>query len=187
MMKKNGSTKKLVIGFFVVIISVIGMAFALFLNNSNNSNDVVIEDNEEIHGLRCEDMALVHPVVEGNTPSLYKNIISAIFNDDELFSISYRYEGIYDSEGLAKNAEAAATAQYNIILTNKYDENIGIFSHNFTVDQTELTMIITANVNDVSSKTAPYFLLDSDVVFPRSFSEIKSTYESKGMTCTELD
>lgn len=178
--------KKIVaIGLFAIIA--IAVVVVLSLSNTDASNDVVVESNETIRGLRCEDMTLVHPVMEGNTSSSYENVISAIFNDDKLYSVSYRYEGIYGSDGLAKNAEAAAAAQYNIILANEYGKKIGVFSHNFTVDQAKLILIITANVDDASSETAPYFLLDSNVAFPKSFDEMKLAYEGRGMTCAEFD
>ena len=161
----------------IVIVLIINLV------SSNTTGEVTISGNASVVGVKCVDDKLAHPVFADVQPLSHTNAVTATFPRDKLSSITYKYDGIYRSKDEASNARVLAEADYNLILANEYDAKIDIFSHLFMTDDTKLTLTITDNANKVTSRTAPYLLLDTQTAFPKTLEELRAAYETKGFSC----
>ncbi len=175
--KTATSIVEIIIAILIIVIIII------FCNGK--SNDVVISYNDKVIGLKCNNDTIVHPVLKDYTPIAFTNEITATFQSDKLLSIMFQYEGTYNSAKEVEEAEAFAAADYNKILANVYKEKIDVFSHVFVKDGNKLRLTITGYANDVSLKTAPYFLLDLDEssIFPKQIDAMRVVYEDEGFSC----
>lgn len=167
----------------LAVTAVIITTIILVILYNGETNNVIITGGSKVVGLKCENNTLVHPVLTDFTPETISNKITANFQNNKLDSITYRYEGIYGSAEEVKDAEAFAAADYNTILAKEYGEDIEIFSHVFFKDGEKLHLTITADSNRVSSKVAPYFLLDNNKTFPKQIDVMKTAYEEKNFSC----
>ncbi|MBR2709831.1 hypothetical protein IKE72_02000 [Candidatus Saccharibacteria bacterium] len=183
--KKNIRT----VGIIVVCLAVVALIAAgiALLMNGTTSGDVVVEGNGKIVTLKCTDNTLTHPTLTKYKPVSFMNTITANFNEDTLSSIMYQYDGEYESEDMADAARDEGGAVYNIILAKDYNEKIDVFSHVFTVNGTKMSLTITGKADKVSSRTAPYFFLDTQQSFPKKIDKMKAAYEAKNFSCKIMD
>ena len=183
--KKNIKTISIIaICLVVVVLIVAGIAL---LMNGTTSGEVRVEGSGKIVSLKCTDNTLTHPTLTRFKPVSFTNTITANFYDDTLSTIMYQYDGNYESESMADAARDAGGAEYNIILANDYGEKIDIFSHVFTVNGTKMSLTITGDADKVSSRTAPYFFLDTQQDFPKKIDKMKVAYEAKNFSCKIMD
>ncbi len=175
----------ILLGFIVVVIVVV--AIVMNAMNGKKTGDIEVSGSSKMVGLKCEEASLPHPVFADINPVSHTNSITANFANDRLSTIMYQYDGVYTSEEEAKHARVLAEADYNLILSNDYDQDIDIFSHNFMSDGNKLSLTITAKADKVSSRTAPYFLLDTTSSFPKTLESMKQAYEAKSFTCKVED
>ena len=177
--------KKRIIGTSFLIIAFVLIAIAVIFNltNGNTTGDITVSGSDKVTGIKCIDTKLAHPVFADVQPVSRTNTITANFTNNRLSSITYKYDGIYHSGDEASNARVLAEADYNLILANEYGVKIDIFSHLFMTDGEKMTLTITDDANKVTSKTAPYFLLDTRAGFPNTLKELQTAYEVKGFSC----
>lgn len=186
-MSRHGREKTIGGLFLMVSILLIVIIIAINVNNSNTTGDITVSGNEMVAGIKCIDTELQHPVFEDIRPIARVNTITATFINDNLSSIMYRYDGTYQSENEAKDAKVMAEADYNLILANEYGVKINIFTHTFMSDKEKVSLVVTDNSNKVTSRTAPYFLLDSSTEFPNTLEALQKAYEAKGFSCTVIN
>lgn len=172
-------------GWVLLIVAVAIMLVVVIMNlvKENTTGDLTIKGSGMMVGLKCTDTSLNHPVFRDVQPLSFTNTITANFVDDDLSTIMYRYNGIYESNDEAANAKVVAEADYNLILANDYGEKIDIFTHTFMRDGEKVALTISSDASKVTSKTAPYFLLDSTDSFPKTFDGLKAAYEAKAFSC----
>lgn len=184
-MNKKNKTLIMRVGVLFCIVAVLIVAAILLVNimNGTKTGNVTVSGDAEMIGLKCEDATLPHPVFTDVRPVSWKNTITANFADDRLSTIMYRYDGTYDSEDMVSHARVFAEADYNLILANEYGQKIDVFSHNFISNGNVLSLTITGKADKVSSRTAPYFLLDAGSSFPKTLESVEKAYESKGFSC----
>lgn len=173
------------VGVLFCVLAIIILVSALIINmmTGGKTGDITISGNAKMVGLKCEDASLPHPVFGDIKPLSSKNTVTANFADERLSTIMYQYDGVYASEEQERHARVLAEADYNLILANDYGEKIDVFSHNFMSDGEKLSLTITAKSDKVSSRTAPYFLLDTTTSFPKTLDAMKKAYEGKGFSC----
>ena len=182
---KKGKMHQLWIGIGLLLMAII-IIMIIMVNamNGKETGDVVISGETTINGLICKDKTLAHPAFSTKPAISYVNTITAIFRDDKLSSISLLSEAFYETEQLARGAEASAMADYNLTLNRKYNEDDDIFSRHFTVNGVKLQLAqTTRDISKINSNTVVYFLLDQGTNISRSFSELKKQYENKGFSC----
>lgn len=170
----------------VAVVILVAAGIALLMNGAT-SGEVRVEGSSKIVTLKCADNTLVHPVLTRVTPVSFTNTITANFYDDALSTIMYQYDGEYESESVADGARDAGGADYNIILAKEYNENTNIFSHVFTVNGAKMSLTITGDADKVSSRTAPYFFLDTQQTFPKKIDSMKAAYEAKNFSCEIME
>lgn len=181
-MNKKRKNSILWIAAAVAIVVCVVVAVIVVLS-SGSSNDVVVNGEGKIIGLKCKDDKLTHPVLTHGHPTSFTNEILANFQDDKLISIMYQYDGVYGSEKEVDEAEAFAAADYNKILSNDYGMDINVFSHVFAKDGNRMRLTINAKADKVTSKVAPYFMLEKSNPFSKTLTNMKKGYESAGFSC----
>lgn len=182
--RKVGNKIKIA-GSCLIFLSIICLIF-LFFSDQGYSEDIKLTSYTHNSGLKCENDSIVHPVLTDFSPQLFKNTISAVFSEDVLSSISFQYQGLYDSSETATSAKAFAAADYNTILAKEYGLNPNIFSHSSWVNEKTFSLTITAQGGDIPQKAAPYFLLDGSATFPTSKESMRNAYVNKGFLCQEV-
>lgn len=176
--------KSSILWIMVLILVVAGIAAGVIaIVNSGSSNDIVVNGEGEVVGLKCKDDKLTHVVLTHIRPASFTNEVSANFQNDKLVSIMYQYSGTYGSAEEVNEAEAFAAADYNTILAKDYGVDIDIFSHVFAKDGDKLRLTINGKADKVNSKVAPYFMLEQSESFPKTLSAMKKRYENAGFSC----
>ena len=178
--KRKNSILWIVAAVAILVCVVVAVIVVL---NSGSSNDIVVNGEGEIIGLKCKDDKLTHPVLTHGHPTSFTNEILANFQNDKLISIMYQYDGVYGSEKEVDEAEAFAAADYNTILANDYGVNIDIFSHVFAKDGNRMRLTINAKADKVTSQVAPYFMLENSEPFSKTLTDMEKSYESAGFSC----
>ena len=182
-MGKANNTK--MIGGILIAVAVVIIVVVVIVNLTSGSTtgDVTIKGSGTMTGLKCTDMTLEHPVFRDSQSSARTNVVTANFVEDKLSSVMYRYDGTYQSENEAELAKVRAEADYNLILANEYHVPIDIFTHTFMTDGAKISLTVSGDADKITSKTAPYFLLDQTDDLPETLNELKMTYETKGLSC----
>lgn len=187
-MSKNNKKYRLWtgLGSIAVIIAII-VLLAVVLSNAmrgETTGDTTVTGGAEVDGLTCKNRTLAHPAFASKPALSYVNTVTAVFRDNKLSSISLLAEGIYDTSAMAEEAKAFAEADYNLTLTNKYNEKIDVFSANFTVNGTKLLLAqTTRDISKITLNNVTYFLLDQGTNISKTLDGIKKQYENKGFTC----
>lgn len=163
-----------VVGVAVVIAAILG---------SGSSNEIVVNGEGEVIGLKCRDDKLTHVVLTHGSPTSFTNEILANFQNDKLKSMMYQYEGAYGSEKEVEEVEAFAAADYNTILAKNYGVDINMFSHVFVKDGNELRLTINGGADKINSRVAPYFMLEQNDAFPKTLATMRKAYEDLGFSC----
>lgn len=178
-----------IIYYFIAVVAIIILAFLLaIIFGGSKSNNVEVSGGGKTTGLKCTDSEMLHPALQDYMPVSHTNTIMANFNEDnELSTITLYYVGDYASPEEAKQAEAYAQADYGLILAKEYGVNVDSFSHSFAIDNNKVNMTITAKSDNVTDKTAPYFLLERDKTFPKNLEGLKKRYEGINFTCEIIE
>lgn len=186
-MVKNGDNRKIgLIIFGVGFVILVMAAIILFVNSGNTTDIVEITGSKAVSGIRCVNTERMSFVFEEVSPVSYENVITAVFMDDELSSLSLEYKGEYASAAEADHARDLAESSYNLTMTEKYGMNITDFSRNISVSGDMVYATITAvSSKDLGSKTAALFMLDGIQDFPSSSQDMKVVYENGGFSCVD--
>ncbi|MBQ3348231.1 hypothetical protein IJJ36_01570 [Candidatus Saccharibacteria bacterium] len=165
------------------IVLLISVLFFIF-NNGSSTDELTITGSKSISGIRCADETHASILLAGSTPISHTNIITAAFMDKKLASISYNYEGRYNSAASADHARDLAEAAYNLTMTDKYGLVITDFTRNISVkDDTVYLSITSDSVKNLNSRTAAIFMLNNIQTFPTSLEDMKMAYEKTGFSC----
>ena len=188
-MSKKEQRRQLWLGLgFLLIAIVLVVIIVTNAMEGETTGDLSISGEATVTGLKCENKTLVHPAFVSKPANSYTNVLTAIFRDDKLSSISLLAEGDYDTEQMMEEAKAFAEADYNLTLSNKYGEKIDVFSANFTVNGTKLQLAqTTRDIGKINANTVTYFLLDQGTDIQKSLDGLKKQYESKGFTCEKSE
>lgn len=184
-LSKKNRQYQLWIGLVLLIVA-IALVLVAVMNamKGKETGDLKIGGEARVTGLVCGDKELVHPAFADVSMVSHSGTITANFRDDKLSSISLVFEADYDTEQRAKEGEAFARANYNLILTNKYGEKDDIFSDGFSLDGTKMQMVQTArDISKINPNTVTYFLLDQGTSIAKTLDELKEQYEAKGFAC----
>lgn len=188
-MSKNNKKYRLWIGLAFVSLTIMLMVIVVVnAMRGDSSGDLKIGGESKVTGLVCKDTELMHPALD-NIPALsHTNTVTASFRGDNLSSLSLVYEGEYDTERKARDAETFGTARYNLILTDDYHEKIDIFSSNFSSNERTMQLVQTVrDIGRVNRNTVTYFLLDQGTNISRSLDGLKKQYDAKGFSCEISD
>lgn len=167
--------------FVAIVLIVVAVVNAMY---GEGTGVVTIGGEAKVTGLMCEDKELIHSAFADVPMLSHSDTVTANFRDDKLSSISLVYEGNYDTEQRAVEAEAFARANYNLTLTSKYGVKDDIFSAGFSIDGTKMQMVQTArDISKINPNTVTYFLLDQGTSIAKTLDGLKEQYEAKGFAC----
>jgi len=169
-----------------LMLTAIALVVVVIMNamNGEATGDMTISGEAKVVGLVCKDTALMHPALTNTYVTSHVNTITANFRDDKLSSISLIYEGDYETEQKAKEAENSDRVNYSLILSRKYGMREDVFSIGFSVDGAKIQMTQTArDISTINGNTVTYFLLDQGTSIAKSLDGLKKQYEAKGFAC----
>lgn len=181
--KKNHKILKL--GGFLLALAIIIIVIIWLLHGKTTTTGQYPE-NVRNESLSCIDTAKKYDPagpIDSDTKSLK---INAIFRGSEtLKEISLVYTLEYASEKEAYEHEAISHAHFNKSLgASSYP--ISKFSNKYARYDNKLIISLTANLNEIDSVSAPYFLISLDEdreVAVKSIDEYQSMYEAQGFIC----
>lgn len=183
----NDNKKMKRTGIWLVSIACIALlvsALFFIFNNGSSTDELTIAGSRSVSGIRCTDEMHTSFLLTGSTPISHINVITAAFIDEKLASISYNYEGKYNSVASADHARDLAEAAYNLTMTDKYGLVITDFTRNISVkDDTVYLSITSDGVKNLNSRTAAIFMLNNIQTFPTSLEDMKMAYEKTGFSC----
>ena len=181
--KKNHRFLKL--GGFLLILT-IAIIIIIWLLHGKTTTTGQYPENVRNESLSCTNNAKKYDPagpIDSDTKSLK---INAIFRGSEaLKEISLIYTLEYASEKEAYEHEAISHAHFNKSLgASSYP--ISKFSNKYARYDNKLIISLTANLNEIDSISAPYFLISLDEdreVVVKSIDEYQSMYEAQGFIC----
>lgn len=184
-MDKESKKYRLWVGLGLVVAAIVVVVLVIVnAMRGSTTGDVTISSGSTIEGVVCKNTTLEHPAFSSKPAESYNNTITATFQDDKLSSISLLAEGTYESEEIAGGAIHFGRTDYNEILTDKYSEEIDIFSANFSLNGKKVQLAqTTRDISKININTVTYFLLDRGTTISKTLEGLKKQYEGKGFTC----
>ena len=174
----------------VVLVTALIIGIILVLNSGRETKTVTTTDKGAHGTLNC--------INHDDENSFYKSEYTAtsvehelriVIKDDAMDKLSMKYIGTYENENIAKKSSALIHAKHNELLgSNNISQNI--FSTNFSNTDNKLTIELFGEVKNINSVTSKLFYIDqSEFNKIKSFSssQLKSTFENKGFSCTFQD
>ena len=161
---------------FIVALAVF-LFFAL-----EGSSEISGEYPEPQHStaLICESDKLSYPFFDYDGSNAKNTKITAIFDQDEINSISLTHTLYYDDRKAVLSSEALNHAAYNHGLSD-YGFNADSFSAVFSKIENRLQLSIYVSKDEMEANTLRFFFLNG--AFPTNIEETKSEYEELGFSC----
>lgn len=169
---------------YIIPVAILVAIVAVIIYNSSSTQEVEINKSEDASGIKCIDTNYTGIIFKDYQPTAHTNSIVMAFMGQKLSSITYSYEGEYTNAAEADHARDLAETAYNSTMVEKYGLSVTDFAKNISVKQNNVYASITAtDSKNLSSKTAPIFMLDGSQPFPTSLEDAKNVYEKSGFVC----
>ena len=187
MNERKEKSNYLIIGVIVAAIVII-LILVIIWFFTNNRETIISEDADygSISSLECETTKSEDAFFKPYDATRVKHRIVSTFKGDNIDDMSYDFEGTYNSEEKATNAEAWLHADYNL-----HFRDTGVspetYSSNFVITKSKVKILVYAEHKQINKVIAPLFYLtgdDYDKIWDYSGKELKKVYEEKGFTCT---
>ena len=184
---KKEKSNYLIIGTVIAAVVILLVLIIIWLfTNSRETRISEDTDYGAVFSLECESNKSEDAFFKPYDAIRVKHRIISIFKGNNLDNISYDFEGTYNSEDKATNAEAWLHADYNLHFkdTDVYPES---YSPNFAVIKSKVRILIYADRQRLNQVIMPIFYLSSedyDKLGEYSGEDLKGVYEKKGFTCT---
>lgn len=190
MSEKNKSSQVpiVAIGLLMGIIILIGVAVWL-LTNRNETYTTSTSDESNYSALECTSSHPDDPFFVSETAQRYTHSLKALFTDDTLNEMSYRYEGTYDSNEGAKHAEAWMHGDYNqyMVAGGLNEESLNPV---FSIDKSKVIISLYAEKKKINNTVARlFFINDEEYVKIGKYTpdNYRKMYEARGFTCKVSD
>ena len=172
----------------MLILFLVGFVIILLTNHSETRISSSF-GNVETSALECRSTGPKDPFFVSKKAQRFEHVLRLIFKEDRVVQLSYDYNGVYNNEQVARDAEAAMHTDYN-----KYMNEIGVnaerLSPNFTAVKSKVKMSLYLDFSNVSSKLMPIFFMndeDYNRIDKLGNADFKTMFEEKGFTCTAMD
>lgn len=186
--KKNNKTAVVKTIVLMIIIVLIGLVI-WFLTSKHETRITTTSNGSDYSVLECSASHPDDPFFVSETAQRFTHFLKVMFADDELKEISYRYEGTYNNNEQAKNADAWLHGDYN-----EYMGSVGVNPESlnpvFMPSKTKLTISLYAEAKKINSAVARLFFIKEEEFSKTSkykSDDYRKMYESKGFTCTKSD
>lgn len=179
--KKNVNSGWLVaIGLLLVAISIISAV--LFLLNGETKVTGNWSGSETSESLTCKGSNIDYPVFSSDRVNS-ETKINAVFNGDTITSISLLRQETYNNAREAKVQSDSHEFDLNSSFANNGQKAYAL-NANFSINETRIQMSLYASGNDLSNKTAKYFLLD--VLPSGGVNAYEKQFKNKGFVCETI-
>ena len=191
-MTEMGSDKKKMSAVIAVIIGLIVgvLTIAIWLLTYKQESYISTDIELGNHGtLECTSSSPVGPFFAFETQREAEHIIRVLFTGEKIKELSYRYDGKFNSDNAAVNAEAWMHADYNKYMSAN-GVNQELLNPVFMVNGDKLTISLYAEVKKLGSAVASLFFISSDKykdIKDYSMSDYNEMYRSRGFTCQSHD
>lgn len=135
--------------------------------------------------LECSSSSPENPFFAFGTAQRFTHSMKIMFTDGHMKEMSYRYDGTFNNEASAENAEAWLHADYNKYMTSN-GLNAESLNPVFSIDKSKLMVSLYAEAKKIDKTVGRLFFIgDSEInkiseYTPDSFKEM---YETKGFAC----
>lgn len=171
----------LITGIIIVIIVLLFSAL-----NGRQSSSGAYPAAIKTESLTCTSANISYTKLKKSADDRSNVTIIGVFgNPGGLVKLSLDYVLTYDSPASATADESWLLAAFAKQLAAD-GLSFSEFNNKLTIHQSEATLSLFANPDDLSAKTAQYFLLGepaTDSELPTAMSEYKAAYERQGFKC----
>lgn len=149
--------------------------------NNDHKNFTTTED------ISCIGNGFLYPIFDFDEAYDKQLQINAIFDNNELYSISLVYRMTYDSDSKAERSEALNHAAMN----NDFGIN-GLYADSYNASYSRINnnfqMNLYANGNMINDTAMRYFMLDNlSNNSDRTQAKVIQAYSDKGLKCTSKE
>lgn len=171
----------LTIGIFLIIVSIILIAVFLLKGQTTVTGQNGSTINSE--SLICESENQNYQFLSYDRTTRKTAKISALFNNNELNSISLLYTLYYSDLELVETSKTVNSAQLNVFYSKD-----GLPANSFfkSVSSSNITVTISlyADKTNFDNKTSKYFMADGlDKI--SNYEDFKKLYTERGFTCKD--
>ena len=189
--QQSSSRRNVVIAVIVMLVIVIAL-FLVFRGQTTTTKGPGT-DYANSSSLSCTANRVNNGIFATSNAGDTSYDISIIFHDDALHKLTYNFSGVYADHATAVRAEATLHADIGKYLQDHGSSLEATASNNFSVNGSEVRFSITANSDDLTTQTAPVFMLNTTNIdtdnprVPHTLKEVKDNYTQHGFICEEQD
>ncbi len=181
---ENNKTVFVKIVFFAVIVGVTALiVWLLSYKKESHITNKIPQSNYSV--LECKSSEPKEPFFSSDDASSRSYDIKVLFTDGALKELSYRYDGVFESESAAKNAEARMHADYNKYMdANRFRAES--LNPSFSIIDSNLVVSLYADVTLFNRVVGRLFFISDeefDKVQGYSEADYKKMYTSLGFIC----
>ena len=171
-------------------MTLIGLAFVLGLLalaanlfSSRISYTTSEENSSSTQSLYCSGTAITNEgFFDLSNAESAKQEIRATIDNNNIQSISYSLNAIYNTPEIAKTVGSELHAQYNLYMDSQ-SLDIGLLSPTFSVSNTKVKIGLYADGKKINNATAKLFFLNPDQLSNFSNVSLIDFYEKQKFTC----
>ena len=190
MSEKKKNNRDAIVKSIVLMVVIVLIGLVIWLLTANHETRITTTTGSSDYStLECSSSHPDDPFFVSETAQRFTHSVKVMFADDVLKEISYRYDGTYNTNERAQNADAWLHADYN-----KYMGAVGVNSESlnpvFVPKKTKLTISLYAEAKKINSAVARLFFIKEEEFEKTSkykSDDYRKMYESKGFTCTKSD
>lgn len=188
--ERNRHNKKIIIRamVFALIVGIVALVI-WFLTYKNESYTSTETGGSDYGSLECTSSNPTEPFFAHETAQRATHDVKILFTGGEMKEMSYRYDGTYNSDNSAKDAEAWMHADYNKYMGENGVKH-GILNPVFSVSKSKLTISLYAESKKVNKAVARLFFINEEEYGKMggyAVQDYRKIYESKGFTCKIQD
>lgn len=182
-MSEKKTDEVTLVGVAIIILLITGILVAIWAVASKKET-YVTEDSQDVvrTSLHCEASHVEGAFFVSSVVQNYQHELKLIFRSGDLDDVSYRYEGVYNSDSMAEAAMAEMHTRYNKYM-GRYAEN---FNPVFSAVGTKARVSIYAEKGKINSVVAPIFFMNVEEfakLDEYKIEDFEKLYESKGFSC----
>lgn len=187
---KKNKKKSVFIGAAILALIVLLIALVIwFLTYKKESYTSTDMQDSNYEALECESMEPSEPFFAFETAQRSKHDVKILFLNSNVKEMSYKYEGTFNSDTSAENAEARMHADYNKYM-GANGVNAEILNPVFSVNKSKLYISLYAEAKKVNKTVAKMFFVkdeEFDKIGDFNVKTFKKFYEDKGFACKTHD
>ena len=180
--QKSKSNIPIIVAIVAIIAIIIGVVVAVSVSEHSTTTGEYPKPVQAT-ALKCTSTSYVYPYAKDLTGTSQSYTMNAVFEGDDLSSITNIYSVRYADTNALTDAKNTLHTAMNLAFSRD-DLAADALSANYSVNKDTLQLSLYAIPTELKASGARYFLLDN-VSPPYRLSDVKSTYTKLGFKCTE--